>query len=533
MHTTQPKNLVDAVTSSPTTAPETEIVFTLSDGHQDTHLDRPIMWHGPNPIGLGGRSPVPKAGVQAWGVTDGVQTPSDAALAGIPDVHLAQTGVLWPKSAEALRLMNGDVKEANPYQTTNTNTIMDWSAWRQGVMHVSRHHANSMTALDNAASALTEVESFEIVNLGRVVDRLNDSNRKARKDTLASKGTLADYAKKCNQIDREMAELDDDEPEPLWQVMGRHAAKRQSFTAIKSALKSREIKRIQDLLSSQDALQKTEKKGTAWKKHVLHLLAAMQDFIEVDVLDRGECLEFSGHKARAGRSKRSDLPHLPQGWQDRFLDINALGSTYRDAGVLLRYCGLRPTELAKGVKVSATLDGISVHILGGKTRETAGQPWRSFLLDSDLLPMSFVHRVQMEGEITVTADPDALRAYLHRQSDRVFQQGSFKPKGVWKKSFVLSAYTFRHAFVTDLREAGWDTDSIAAVIGESSAQTVSYYGTRSRAGIRTPKKSGVMKNSVQAARPVRPLNKAGLSQVLALKAISVKKKSNLHPRPGP
>jgi integrase len=259
----------------------------------------------------------------------------------------------------------------------------------------------------------------------------------------------------------------------------------------------------------------------------------MKDFIEVDALDREECLDFAGKSSERAHSKRSDLPHLPAGWQERFQEIIALSRQYQDAGLLLLQCGLRPVELAKGVRLRATAVGIEVHILGGKTRETAGQPWRSFVLDPEALPESFVDRVQINGEITVSADPELLRAYLHRLSDRVFLQGKYRPQGARKKSFVLSAYTFRHSVVTALRDSGWDTESIAATIGEFSAQTVACYGTRSRVGSLSPRKTAIMNDSVQAARPVRGVDMDGLRKVLSRTATPVKKKAHLHPRLGP
>lgn len=527
MQTTIPKFRLVTDSASPKLT-QIDHDSTLPDGKVDTALGRPVMWHGPDPIGSGSRSEVPQAAVLARGVTVGVLTPAGAGLAGTADAHPAQTGEhTWPAMASTVMRSNGDATTA--HSSRSTNSILDVEEWRQRVERV-RHRAHAESTEDGAF-ALTEAQAFDIVKLARALVAQNKANRKARKDTDASSATRADYAKKCNFIDRKMDELEW-ESEPLWTVMGRLATNKQTFRAFKAALKSRQIARIQDLLISQDALQRAGEKGDAWRRHLLHLNAAMREFIEFDMLDRDECLAFTGHKNRPGRSKRRDLPHLPQGWQDRFLEIVEPDSTYYDAGILLRYGGLRPIELEKGVKVSATPRGIEVKILGGKTRETAGQPWRSFVVDPNVLPISFVRRVRMDGDITVVAAPGALRAYLHRLSDRVFLQGKFKQEGAWKKSFVLSAYSFRHAFVTDLREAGWDTETIAMAIGESSAQTVSYYGTRSRK-VKSPKNSAVLKESVQAARPVRSVNLDGLKQVQANKDKSRKKMSHMHPKPSP
>jgi hypothetical protein len=77
---------------------------------------------------------------------------------------------------------------------------------------------------------------------------------------------------------------------------------------------------------------------------------------------------------------------------------------------------------------------------------------------------------------------------------------------------ILSAYLFRHALVTELREDGWDTSDIAAVIGESTADTVAWYGLRRRGGGSVkPKKIAVVAGSIQTAVPVRPPDLSGLA----------------------
>lgn len=529
---TIPKSILVTDLASPKIGHDVDNVFTLPDAQVDTSFGRTVMWHGPDPIGSGERSEVLQAEVLARGVTVGVPTPAGAALAGTSGAHTTQTGVeASPVMAHTTSLNIGDVTHALSYQTTAAN--MNWVSWRTCVARVGRHGTSAGTLDEEAESSPTDSQGFEIVKLARTFVRLNDANRAARKDTSPSQSTLNNYKKKCRQIDREISQLNDMDVEPLLQVMGLHAEKRQSFTAIKSALKHRAIARIQLLLRSQNLMQKKGDRKQAWKKHILQLHRAMKDFIEIDALDRQECLDFVGKRAERAHSKRSDLPHLPAGWQERFQDIIALNRQYQDAGLLLLHCGLRPVELAKGVRLRATAVGIEVHILGGKTRETAGQPWRSFVLDSETLPESFVDRVQINGEITVSADPERLRSYLHRLSDPVFLQGKYRPKDARKKHLVLSAYTFRHSVVTALRDSGWDTESIASAIGESSAQTVAFYGTRSRVGSRAPRKSTILKNSVQAARPVRGVDMNGLQRVLSRKAGPVKRKAHLHPRPGP
>ena len=84
-----------------------------------------------------------------------------------------------------------------------------------------------------------------------------------------------------------------------------------------------------------------------------------------------------------------------------------------------------------------------------------------------------------------------------------------------KNDILLSAYVFRHALVSDLRAEGWETEDIAAAIGESSAETVKWYGKRWGSGGKRSHKarvSGIDRASLQAARQVRPASTAGLDQ---------------------
>ena len=111
--------------------------------------------------------------------------------------------------------------------------------------------------------------------------------------------------------------------------------------------------------------------------------------------------------------------------------------------------------------------------------------------------------------MTVVAEPDGLRAHLARLSVKLFP----RRRRAGKQDVILSAYLFRHSLVTELREEGWDVCDIAAVIGESTADTVAWYGMRRRrSGSVKPKKVAIVAGSIQTAVPVRPLDLSGLAQ---------------------
>lgn len=190
------------------------------------------------------------------------------------------------------------------------------------------------------------------------------------------------------------------------------------------------------------------------------------------MLDRDVCLAAVGGKPEPASSKSRMLKRLPLGWRDGFLDAVANSAQYAMPCALLDACGLRPVELEKRVAMEMKGERVQVRIEGGKVRDGAGQPWRQFELTREALPAWAYDKVKHARLLTVSADPDALRAFIGRVSEKLFPRHD-PPRA---NDILLSAYVFRHALVSDLRAEGWDSADIAAVIGESSAQTTKWYG---------------------------------------------------------
>jgi len=456
-----------------------------------------VMWAGPDPTGAGARSAGPEAshipgGGGASAVTAGV-------AASLP--HRAGAGLAPPPPRPAVT----PVHAAGSLPT------------RIGIVAANdreAHNAHEGTLARLEAYSLeqlSEHDAFAIVKAARQWLTDNDAKRRARKDTAASEATIRDYEKKCRQIEAEIEDLGPGSPAPLFEVMLRYADRKQTFQALKSALRWQALEQLQMILREQDRLQRAGQRGAPWKRLVLELKPILHRLKSIDALSRAECLAWTDRPAKPSKSKRRILPRLDEDWRQRFLDINATSETYRHAGVLLVHCGLRPTELASGVRVRYSPKGVRVLIAGAKVRETAGQPWRTFLLDPGQLPVWFVEDLKEQGRTLIQVDPDPLRAHLNRMSQAVLNPRNRKRD----QDLILSAYVFRHALVTDLREQGWETEQIAACIGESSAATLSYYGTRRHSGSRSVKPTVAMvPNSVRTPRAVRPLDSSGLNAQL-------------------
>jgi hypothetical protein len=475
-------------------------------------------------IGLVNRSvmhdvePFSKSGLRSRVMKD---TAIDIECAGTvpvgPDAkHLEQTGAVPAHAGGGLQVQIAIHKppQAKKFviEKYNADVLPNaWEEWRKAMEgksirtrgnHQFDLHARTLPARDMC---------FAIVKAAREQIVGEADQRRKRKDTQTGLKTIADYKKKCAQIDREIDDLEPGGPNPLTQVMGRHAASKQSFSAIKTALKWRALEEVRVLLKRQDAFQRVGGDDNEWRHAVDQLHLASNALTQIQMLKRDEVLELSDSKRRASRSKKLILPRLTIGWQDRFLSINEASKTYRLAGVLLRHCGLRPVELAMGAKLEINSVGVSVSIEGGKVRETAGQPLRSFTLDLKMLPVWFVNEVRAAGRVNVLVHEDALRAHLSRLSNDVFYPRTGKKIVPNKPNRLkLSAYVFRHALVTELRDAGWEEHEIAAVLGERAAETARYYGNRTGGGRLSPPVISIVKSSVQTSRVVRLVDNSGL-----------------------
>lgn len=507
---------MDALPKGPSDPEENHITERTFQPHSNLNSNplgggvqnRSVMWAGPDPTGAGARSEGPEASRIKGG--GGASAVTAVGAARLPQP--AGAGLAPPPPRPAVT----PVHSVNAPTTKHGIGVAYGSAANDDEAGNETDDKNALTANVSVHDEvqLTEVEAFAIVRAARQFLVENDQKRRARKDTSASEATIRDYQKKCRQIEAEIEDLGPSSKAPLLEVMAFYAPSKQTFRALKSALRWQALEQLQTVLREQDRLQRAGQRSATWKRLVLQLDPILHRLRSIDALNRDECLRLIREAPRPSKSKRRVLHRLADDWRQGFLDINANSETYRHAGVLLAHCGLRPTELASGVRVRWTPRGVRVLIAGGKVRETAGQPWRTFLLDPAQLPTWFVEDLKQQGRLVIQADPDPLRAHLYRMSQAVLNPRNRKRD----QDLILSAYLFRHALVSDLREQGWETEHIAASIGESSAATLSYYGTRRHSGSRKVKPTVAMvPNSVRTPREVKPRDKGGLKAVKGMK----------------
>lgn len=328
--------------------------------------------------------------------------------------------------------------------------------------------------------------------------------RNVRKDTKPQPSTIYDYQGRQLLVDEAMDDIEGPYAHRLKVAMGGWSANRQTFNKMRAALQYRAVDLVRSSLAAvlSPVYEQDLEVVKALRRETLKLALVL-------LLNQQDCLDAVGGVARKPVSKKRLLKKLPVTWREDFLDAVADSETYAMPCALLNACGLRPIELEKGVLMSMIDDRVHIRINGGKVRPIAGQPWRQFSLESSALPSWAYDSVRQAGELNVTADPDALRSYIGRVSAKLHPRHE-PPRS---SDILLSAYVFRHALVSDLRADGWDTADIAGVIGETSAQTVKWYGLNWGTGGRRSQKAraaSIVKGTVETARPVRAASTVGL-----------------------
>lgn len=359
-----------------------------------------------------------------------------------------------------------------------------------------------------------------IANVPRLLKSI-ERDRQKRGDTQASAETKSQYAKHCARID--------DWPNPgadLRERVAHFAAKANTFNLVKAALKSRAIGFMYSALTAQATFLETG--DLAGRLDVARQLkCAVEDYITLRKLDRDTALKISGAKKLNAKSKLADVRHLPADWRKQFLDLNEQSKTYRVTGALMCFSGIRPEELERGIRVQDDGTSFRVTVNGAKVRANHGQETRSFSVRKAVMPKWLVAELTTKPLPVYSAEKGAMRKHLSRISalikNKAPMQGNKQP--------IVSAYCFRHALVTDLRDAGWTDAEIAPVIGDSSASTVhDHYGEHSSAGRVRKKVSTIMKETVTATHAVKPLRSDATTFAAFQKSRSLKANSK---KPGP
>jgi hypothetical protein len=205
------------------------------------------------------------------------------------------------------------------------------------------------------------------------------------------------------------------------------------------------------------------------------------------------------------REKKRDLAIIERSVPDwgRQILVAMAQTKYLDASHVVDFVGFRPAELTHGVTVERyDENSFSLHVVGAKVRDDAGQPWRRVVVSDDRLPTAWADRLRLNRSFIIKIESaKAFSESMSRISKRLFPR---LPR--------VTPYCFRHAVPEAMRDEGRTAEEIAAVMGHRVPETQAAYGRRSGGGKRRrPDRRAPM--GAQIARPVRALNRSGLDAV--------------------
>jgi integrase len=207
--------------------------------------------------------------------------------------------------------------------------------------------------------------------------------------------------------------------------------------------------------------------------------------------------------ANAKVGKRKSLRGLPLDWRVQM--VNAASSTCREWVLLLAVAGVRPEEIAKGIKVEPIEGGVQLTIKGAKIDRGHGQPERIIAVNGSLALLL----AQGCSRTIEAPSANAVSIAAGRLGRKVFGE---------RRSHLVSAYSFRHQFASDLKASGLDGLTVSAILGHAVDDTKKQYGTSKQArGIQTTR-------LVSATRTVKVLKKSAFASTRSTSGASAPRK---------
>lgn len=204
-------------------------------------------------------------------------------------------------------------------------------------------------------------------------------------------------------------------------------------------------------------------------------------------------LKSEGRVKRPTNSKSASLRSMPNDWREQV----AASLTGNRQLLYLIECvaGCRPKELKKGVTVLLRDDGdLELIVVGAKLGKDSGQPFRRIVVAASSGVAARLAKLLTVGT-KVSSKPligavDTYRKAIARAGAKVFPRRNV--------SRQVTAYSVRHQFKNNIRDAGFNRTQVAEAMGHVTTKSAAYYGTRVPSGA-----GGVTPRSVEATRKVK------------------------------
>lgn len=200
-------------------------------------------------------------------------------------------------------------------------------------------------------------------------------------------------------------------------------------------------------------------------------------------------------RSQKGKSKKVGLKALSKTGDFRERLVAAAGKAGIIGILVLSIAGVRPAEIAKGVRLKASGEHLlEIHINGVKHTQTTGHERRAQRHDArrwSLTAKLLTLVKKAGGTLRFSRSTDSLRQDIKSAAERA------------KLPLTISPYTLRHLFSADLKKAGWSPVDIAKAMGHASTRTGGRYARKQSSGSGTSSMTGVWASG-EVREPAKP-----------------------------
>jgi integrase len=198
------------------------------------------------------------------------------------------------------------------------------------------------------------------------------------------------------------------------------------------------------------------------------------------------CLWSAPPEGQSRKGKRRGLSRLPLNWREMIVAACPATSEYAAPLLLSALVGLRPRELCKGVIVGVTHGHLAIRIEGAKVTSKTGQPKRGMAL-----PVDNVIAHMLADMVAKRGEGGKLRVSIHatKKSNSAAEEAiiasreycdfvrSLSRRVFPGPNYIVTPYSFRHAFGSDQKALKIGTMNLAKALGHVSGRSQRAYGS--------------------------------------------------------
>ncbi|ELX2157231.1 site-specific integrase [Escherichia coli] len=232
---------------------------------------------------------------------------------------------------------------------------------------------------------------------------------------------------------------------------------------------------------------------------------------------------------KKSNSKRN-ISKLNENFRESILDYAISHNLKCAHALIVLYCtGCRPDEIERGIRVNfdKTKNEVSFKIIGSKLNraQKRGIRIREIKINVTEKNLKYLNPILD----IFKNNPDAYDLKINTESKKAFSGYISKiSKRLWpKKKYHASAYSFRHAKATELKNSDYTKIEIAQILGHASCRSQNSYGRKKKSS------KGGFDDIADVETSTKPRGGSGTDDRLLRFKIQSKNNKSVKPAAGP